>query len=41
MTGRELRALGADMVAESAADLAVLELAFTLTPDDAFPGTPA
>jgi hypothetical protein len=40
MTGRDLRALGADLVAESAADLALLAAVFHAPPETAFPGTP-
>jgi hypothetical protein len=40
MSGRELRALGADLVAESAADLALLGDVFGARSEGPFPGTP-
>ena len=41
LAGRELRRLGADLVAGAAADTALLSDALGLPVGDAFPGTPA
>ena len=41
LAGRELRRLGADLVAGAAADTALLSDALGLPVDDPFPGTPA
>jgi hypothetical protein len=41
LAGRELRLLGADLVAGAAADTALLSDALGLPVEDAFPGTPA
>jgi hypothetical protein len=41
LSGREQRALGVDLVAQAAADVALLGDAIGSPPDDPFPGTPS